>query len=44
MIHVGVSSRFGVQGEAEENKLTYSAGLLEFDFREVFEGGGDRGY
>lgn len=26
VIHVGVSSRFGVQGEAEENKLTYSAG------------------
>ena len=26
VIHVGVSSRFGVQGEAEENKITYSAG------------------
>ena len=26
VIHVGVSSRFGVQGEAEENTLTYSAG------------------
>lgn len=26
VIHVGVSSRFGVQGEAEEGKLVYSAG------------------